>query len=116
MGPKGPSRLLPVSLGLNPSVQAVGEMKLQSASRKLPVMSCATLEKLEVPLTLMTICVKGLNQSCHKKPSPYFGKWESRGYLPGKGLERGGSQASQGSSASEQLGLGLWAGTQQVMG
>jgi len=58
-GPKGPPRLLPASLALNPSVQAGEEMKLQRASWKWPVTGCATLEKLKMPLALVPICVEG---------------------------------------------------------
>lgn len=82
MGPEGPPRLLPASLALNPSVQAGKEMKLQRASWKRPVTSCAALEKLQVSLAPVPICVKGCDWLCHKNPSPYFGKWEHRRYLP----------------------------------
>lgn len=58
-GPKGPPWLLPESLALNPSVQAGEEMKLQRASWKWPVTSCAALERLQMLLALVPICVKG---------------------------------------------------------
>lgn len=93
-GLKGPPQLLPASLALNPSVQAGEEMKLRRASWKRPVTSCATLEKLQVSLALVPICVKGWDQSCHKNQSPYFGKWEGRRYLPEKRLETRGSQVA----------------------
>lgn len=120
-GPKGPPQLLPASPALNPSVQAGEEMKLRRASWKRPVTSCATLEKLQVSLALVPICVKGWDRSCHKNPSPYFGKWEGRRYLPEKRLEMRGSQdacmgwgqplSSQGSGvpqSAEGLAPGGW--------
>lgn len=87
MGLKGLSQLLPVSLGLNPSVQAGEEIKLQRASWEHPVMSCATVEKIggaSSPWWLSVLKVK-ISHAI-----------KSKRFLPGKGLKREGSQAARG--------------------
>lgn len=105
MGLKGLSQLLPVSLGLNPSVQAGEEIKLQRASWEHPVMSCATVEKIggaSSPWWLSVLKVK-ISHAI-----------KSKRFLPGKGL-RGKAARLLGGLSLGAAGEGLWAGTQQVM-